>query len=67
MDPDIAELPERLARARQVLAFAEAAGDHSAIRIAGAVLIELLDQAGEAGPDTVRAAIPSPRETGGAS
>ena len=69
MDPETAGLPRRVARARQVLAFAEAAGDQSAIRIAGTVLIELLDQAEEqeieSGPATLRAARPGPSATVG--
>lgn len=71
MDPDIAGLTRRLARARQVLAFAEAGGDQSAIRIAGTVLVELLDkvekQSIDTGPDTSQAADPSPSTTGRAA
>jgi len=49
MDPDTGALRQRLDRASRVLAFAEAAGDESAIRIAGAVLVGLLAQAEEHG------------------
>jgi hypothetical protein len=67
MNPDTATLRQRLDRASHVLAFAEAAGDESAARIADMVMAELLDQAErygiETAPRTVRAVRPSPRTT----
>jgi hypothetical protein len=67
MDPDTAGLRQRLDRASRVLAFAEAAGDESAARIAGMVLAELLDQAErygiETAPRAFRAARPGPHTT----
>jgi hypothetical protein len=67
MDPNPAALRQRLARASRVPAFAEAAGDPGAVRIAGTVLADLLAQAGERGiepgPNTAPAEIPGPQAT----